>query len=316
MYREGALLERAPEHPQEETDSRMIERRFRELRSEGVELLATNLARPDGFAKTLILGSILTSEELRLRFGADFVKTHRGFYREHPSARQNQGGFDYNTYISLAGGLPQRAYQESYPNRWTDPAWRKGLGFITQAEKLLAQENAKPSWGIPALNEAIDAISNTARFEQRFQRYTNRTPHEYQQLLEQPTKDDFLDQLHIARKAEFLTEHGDQAEVNIVPTEGILPRLPLDQTVILVPEKSEEALRRYLQRKIGELKPFAEELKNSYGVDIAELTPEVILSRYPNIYWYPQDNIGLAVEYLSAHKEKLDELLPEQNLRP
>ena len=126
----------------EELDEEKIRRLFVETSSDKIELLANQVARPDGFAKTLILGSIATSEELQKSIGVEFVKTHRGYYWRSPPTH-SEGG---NDYLSFNVGKPQRIYQESSHKRLRKN-WQGGLGYSLLAKPLLERENVSPSWG-------------------------------------------------------------------------------------------------------------------------------------------------------------------------
>ena len=112
----------------------------------------------------------------------------------------------------------------------------------------------------------------------------------------------------MARKADKLSG-GDQAEINMRKEKDCPPRLPLSETIILIPQESRAVFTRYLDRKIRETQKYANEIKNSFGVDVKKLNAEAVLKHYPNIYWYSQSSIELAVEYLSTHPQVIEGLL-------
>lgn len=85
--------------------------------------MANNLARPDGFIKTIILGQIMTSSELAREISPEFVKTHRGYYHSFPPSHYDRWG--ENDYISFTVGKTQRRYQESLNKKYMRD-WRGG----------------------------------------------------------------------------------------------------------------------------------------------------------------------------------------------
>ena len=66
---------------------------------------------------------------------------------------------------------------------------------------------------------------------------------------------------------------------------------------------------RLIDIKLKEMKPFADKLRENYAIDLDSIDSEKVLSQYKNIYWYPQVNIQLAVEYLTTHPTRVAELI-------
>jgi len=289
----------------DEINPEKIQRLFQELPSEEIELLANNLARPDGFTKTLILGQIMTSTELRKRIDPEFVKTHRGYYNSLPPSHHHKWG--ENDYISFNVGKAQRRYQENSGKKFMID-WTGGLGFAIPAEAILAQNNVTPNWGGFQTKKAIKTLKGSPLSEKQFEKFYDLTGEQCWDTDRMPPKKDFLALVHMARKAGTL-DSDDQGEINMHPDREVLPHISLDSIIILIPASSKEAFKRYLSKKLKEIAPFAEKIKNLSGVDITLLNADKVLERYPNIYWYQQENIGLAIEYLSAHKEKVGELI-------
>ena len=91
-----------------------------------------------------------------------------------------------------------------------------------------------------------------------------------------------------------------------------MPEIDLRETVVLIPARSKAALLRLLRLKLKEMMKWQAKIKNAYQIDVASLTPEEVLARLPTIYWYPQDNVELAVEYLSTHKKELAKILGQK----
>lgn len=300
-----------PKIPQQETipeelDTEKIKRLFAELPLEKVELLANHLMRPDGFAKTLITGAICSSKELQEKIDHKFVKTHRGHYMSHtPDYYSGE-----NEYLSFNVGKTQPQYQKA--GNWHKPKEKteeNGLGFTTLANKLMQRENVSPVYGNFNLRQILEKEKDNPNFDLRLKKYANLSEEELWNADLRPKKEDFLSLVDIARKAGKLFAD-DQAEINMLKEEGNFPRLSLDETVILIPKKQKETIRRYLKKKINEIQKYASQIQNAFGIDVSKVTEETILSR-KNIYWYPQENIEIAVEYLTTHSEKIKEFFPE-----
>lgn len=301
--KETALIREGEEARDEEIDTEKIRREFVELPSEKVELLANHLMRPDGFAKTLITGSIATSAELQKEIGQEFVKTHRGHYMSYPPS----GGGE-NDYLSFNVGKAQRLYQESSSQKLLR-GWQRGLGFTVPAEKLMYQENVLPSYGGFYIKNLAKNLRDAKASEPAFEKFYNLASDEMQELDFRPPKKDFLTLVNMARKAGTLTG-GDQAEINMrKEKDGKLPRLSLKNIIILIPAQSDMAFKRYLDKKIKDIQPFSKKLFEAFGVDISKLTADIVLAKYKNIYFYPQKNIELAINYLTTHPERLKQLL-------
>lgn len=285
----------------EETDSEAIQKLFREMPSDKIELLANHLARPDGFAKTLITGCIAGSEELRKKIGQGFAKTTRGHYMHYPAT----DSFGHNDDLSFNVGKPQRFYQETSTKR-LNRDWKNGLGFSVPAKTLLARKNVEPSWGAFQLYKAVQLLKQSPLSESEFEKYYNISQTEAFEIDQYPPKEGFLTLVHMARKAGLLSgEPGDQAEINMRKENEKFPRLSLEKTIILIPQKSKSVFEKYLSRKLKESMFSQDEIKSAFGVDVSGLNAEEIINRYPNIYWYPQENIGLAIEYLSTHPQNI-----------
>jgi len=105
MFEQGPIQESLPSA---EASAEKIRRDFREKPSSEVELLANNLARPDGFAKSLIIGKLLTSRALADAIAPEFVRTNRGYYKAYP--RVLHDSHDKNEYISFKVGKTQLMY--------------------------------------------------------------------------------------------------------------------------------------------------------------------------------------------------------------
>ncbi|MBI4276423.1 hypothetical protein HY629_01135 [Candidatus Uhrbacteria bacterium] len=289
----------------DEIDRAMIEKRFVEAPSAEVRLLANHLMRPDGFVKTLILGDIRTSAELKKTVGQDFVKTHRGWYMSYPPNHYSGS----NDYVSFNVGKAQGMYAVSGRSSTTvDDEWRGGLGFVMPAEALLGRPDVRLSWGMLGTNNALKKIRDTPLFEDQFRSVQTLPSEEERDRDWHPKKDDILLRVHISRKAGMLTGT-DQAEANIHAAAGEFPKLSVQETVILIPDNRRAAFIRLVEKKLKEIQPCAEKLQRAYGIDVAALGADTVLARHPNIYWYPQDNAGLASEYLSTHPERIASII-------
>lgn len=287
-----------------EINTEQIRRLFVESLSEKVEFYATHLMRPDGFAKTLITGSIVSSSELQNKIGRKFTKTNRGYYMRYPPSYEE----GENDYISFNVGCPQRMYQEEDTiAQQTNRNWEEGFGFALPAKKLLDSTSVQPSWGNFHLKETIKKLKNNPLLsEPKFEKYYNLSKEKVQEFDLSPLKDDFLTFTHMARKAGYLTEdNDDQAEINMQKEDNKFPRLSLQNVVILIPLSAQESFKHYLNKKIREIQPFREKIKETFGVDILNITADIVLGQYKNIYWYPQKNIRSAIEYLSIYPEKI-----------
>ncbi|MFA5830997.1 MAG: hypothetical protein WC878_04180 [Candidatus Paceibacterota bacterium] len=291
----------------EEIDTEKIKRLFVELPFEKIEFLANHLMRPDGFAKTLITGSICTSEELQNAIDWNFAKPHRSYYMAGPRT----GSFsDTNDYLSFGVGKAQQMYQMGNPDKPMEKAKENGLGFTVPAKKLIENDIAIPSWLCIGLNKMVEREKEHFSGDPRFIKYINLSDDQLSKLDERPQKEDFLTLIDMARKAGEL-DGRDQAEINMRKTNDKYPRFSVDEMIVLIPEKQRQTFEYYLQKKIREVQKYAEEIKRMFGVDVAETTVDSVLSR-KNIYWYPQENIEIAVEYLTTHPEKINEFLPQE----
>lgn len=162
------------------------------------------------------------------------------------------------------------------------------------------------------MRKVIRTLKGSSFSEKRFEKYYNLTKEQCWDINRMPPKDDFLTLVNMARKAGTLNS-SDQGEINMRPDGKIPPRISLDAAIILIPKTSKGPFKRYLAKKLKEITPFAEGIKDLTGVDITLLDADKVLDRCPNIYWYPQENIELAVEYLSTHKDKIGELTSKKS---
>jgi hypothetical protein len=289
----------------EEINTEKIKRLFIESPSEKVELLANHLMRPDGFAKTLITGSIRSSEELQGDIDYDFAKPHRSYYQG-----DRKSFLGTNDYLSFSVGKTQQLYHRGNPEKTPEKAGENGTGFTLPARKFLSQDSVIPSWLCIGLEKMIAQEKEHFSGDPRLLKYVNFSDSQLLKFDERPPKEDFLMLVDVARKAGRL-DGRDQAEVNMYKQMSQYPRLSIDETIILIPEKQRKTIERYLQKKIREVQKYAEEIKRMFGVDVAKVQADDVLSR-KNIYWYPQENIEIAVEYLTTHPEKIYEFLPQE----
>lgn len=286
----------------DETDPEKIQQLFVEAPSEHVELLANHLMRPDGFAKTLISGSIVSSAELQEKIGEEFVKTHRGFYMSHPPSRRGGG----NDYLSFNVGKAQRLYQDG--SRWKlKGGWENGLGFVTPAKELLNCSTVEPSWGCLDLRSIIEKTKDNPTLALALKKYSALSPNRLWDIEQKPSKEDLLFLVDTARKVGNLTG-GDQAEVNMRKDGDEYPRLSLEEMVTLIPAAQRRVFERYLHKKLHDIEPYEKKINDTFGVSLSNVDEHTILG-HRNIYWYPQENIELAVEYLTTHPERLHEFL-------
>ncbi len=284
----------------DEMDFEKNQRLFREMPSKDFALLVSHLTRPDAFIKTLITGEIASSEELRESFSEDFVKTHReyislGSWEEKPE----------NDYVSFAIGLPLCEYASESS---TEILKKGGLGFVQLADTFLSRS---------------DTVDSEAQLRQPFSRdlfeYNEFVKSEaYEQdfaeavsflkgnpFVKYLSKKHILDVLNVARKWGRLdAEHPVEIHISR-DEEDRYPRMKVSDTLVLIPTSEREQALESLKKVIEDMKQHSSKLKEMFGVDVANLDAETLLNSY-NIYWYPQDNITLAIEYLSTHKEKLE----------
>lgn len=281
---------------------------FLEKPDNEVVIMATNLARPDGFAKTLITGSLATSEELQKYVGVGFVRTHRGHYFRFPQPRhpKEEGS---NDYLSFQVGLPQRLY--SQPSVSIQRDWRGGLGVSMIAQSIVNNPHAVIRYGNLGLKNIVEKLHGGSELERKLISMRKDELREYDKT---PPLEDLTELVQIARRYGFLDEERDQAEVNITKSENLYPRVSLSETIILIPANSKESMTRLVQIKLNECKKFAGNLKNMFGVDVTELTAVDIINRYPNIYWYPQSTIALATKYLSIHPNVVNNIINSSRL--
>lgn len=283
------------------TDETGIERAFVERPCKDVELLANHLTRPDAFAKMLMLGRLTASTELARAIDPGFTRTHRGYYlKSREEARgEPQKHHHFNAHISFNIGKPQAYYASSYGIRALPN--HGGLGVTFSAKGLLADPNTQIAWGQLETWAATRIVGGTPLMEPAFLPFFEKTKVQLNSEKEelQPPKDNFLNRVHLSRKAGLLTGM-DQAEVQLHGEAGAAPEIPLTEMVILVPERMEEALIRLLRLKLREIEPWKDAIEARYGIDLTSATPEGILAGFPNIYWYPQRTIEHAVEFLSV----------------
>jgi hypothetical protein len=305
----------------DETDPERIHRRFVELPSDQVELLASNLSRPDGFAKMLIVGQLMTSAELFRIIGSEAVRTNRGAYLSHRSGQEFHHG---NDYLSFQVGIPDRFYASNpqVPRSGpSSPDRIKGLGTVMSAQDLVDDPRSFCLFGGFSTARNISLLKEAGIRDAAIETLADIPVERLARMDLQPPKERLPAMAHAARRADRMTGD-DQGEVDLMRRPGArpgvsdakgdgsaaLPRIPLDDMVILVPEQSRSALARLIGLKIRELRPQAAPLREKLGVELDGLTGEAVLARYRNIYWYPQAHIGLAVQYLSTHPERFREL--------
>ncbi|MBI3632077.1 MAG: hypothetical protein HY225_01375 [Candidatus Vogelbacteria bacterium] len=143
----------------DETNEAKIEKDFVGMSSDKIELLASHLMRPDGFIKALIVGKILTSEEISKKIGHGFARTHRGYYMTFPTPdEKNQTYHASNDYVSFSIGVPQTMYTRSSYVRAELGGTSPGLGFILPASGLLNQNRVTPGWGMFKIEESLKEI--------------------------------------------------------------------------------------------------------------------------------------------------------------
>ncbi len=293
--------------PSQETDPEYIHERFIELPSSEVELLASNLQRPDGFAKMLILGGLRTSKELQKNLGDAFPRTQRGTYMAN--AQYNMP-HHLNDYLSFKVGKVDRDYTEpSRYQREVQLGERRppGLGVVFPAAILLAKPTSAIGFGQFESRKAIQEIP-PERMEPEFAPIVSASYDQHLDWNLKPPKELFLALAQLARKTGYLSD-GDQGELNLYQeSEGSLPMLSLDDGIILIPAGSRPAMERLLRIKLLEMKPYTERIRTAYGVDIETLTPAEILNTHKNIYWYPQEDISLAVEYLTTRPDLIERI--------
>ncbi|MBI3633592.1 MAG: hypothetical protein HY226_04855 [Candidatus Vogelbacteria bacterium] len=292
----------------DETNEVKIDKDFVKMPSDKIELLANHLMRPDGFIKTLIIGKILTSEEITRTIGLNFVRTHRGFYKTFPRPTEaTQSKYGTNKDIAFAIGAANKMYAIRRSGKRSQEAIQ-GLGFVLPAKRLLEKTNSTPVWGNFDIADSLKKVNGTQRDEQQFEKYKSLDFKGDRKIYEKyewnTPKEDVAPLVNLSRK---------QAEVQLKPEAGILPNLSINETIILIPQPKREALRRLFEIKKRSLASFREKIKDAYGVDIENISFEDVEKRYQGqIYWYPQKNIDLAVQYLTTHPEKIKEFYTEE----
>lgn len=308
-----------PKYPAEVVDKETIKRRFIELPPEEVQLLAVNLARKEGFIRSLVLGQIITSSELNERVGNKFVKTHRGYYmRFDPGNQLYISG--HNDYISFNIGRAQKLYTRDADDYQEEENWDGGYGCAIPAEQIIDNSKTQCSWGCfnmpglvkgehydgknPELDNMIEKYPRFARFR-KLKELSSNELWDYDHV---PPKEDLIDLVHITRLRDHL-RGTDQAEVNLHKQGDEYPRQNLDESVIFIPESEKDTIVADIEAELKLLQPFGDKIKALCGIDVTKLTAEQVLANYPNIYWYPQRNIGLAVLYLSTHPEEIKRII-------
>lgn len=298
------------EFPADEIDAALIEERFANLANEEVTLLATNLARPDGFIKTLIMGSLITSKELIANINSTFVRTHRGYYKTWPPTYD--GGA--NSYLSFKIGCPDLDYTspDSQSGSSKDK-WKDGLGFAFIAEQIISLSNTVVNYGNFGLySHKRNLLEEGKPLPPELAAMTDEEFLASEQI---PSKSDFIKFTHMARQYRTL-HNNDQGELNIKAQEEVFPKVDLKQGIIFIPLREKSAIKQLILTTISESLPFADQILEAYGIDIKSLTPEAVLNQYPNIYWYPQQNIDLAIKYLSTHPERIEQIIGQNNKEP
>lgn len=269
-------------------------RLFLELPSKNVQIFAIQLARPDGFLKTLITGEIATSAELRKKFPTAHTKTHRGDYLGRP----NDEGEATNNYLSFKVGLPDDIYGD--------------MGFLEPAEKFLSRPEVDPEaepGGV--LLDSADYFKTTPQFEPGLNgavSFLRENP-----LAKYVPKNILIDVIHASRKSGILTgKNSPEAHIfSENDDESLLPRLSISGMLVLIPEKNRDALVESLSLVLEDNQKISGQIREMFGVDITKLSAEQILQS-KQIYWYPQDTIIEAITYLSTHKKRLEELLEKK----
>lgn len=292
---------------------------FRDLPCSDLQFFAIHLARPESFLKILATGQIATSTEIREKFGKDFSKTHRG----HFMMRGEEFVSSANDYISFSIGLPKPEYGSS--RRFiTDDSEKtdNGMGFILKTENLFknpglarAGEVGGPIMGTGDISAKLDNFQSSDRYEPHLEDAVK-----YLREWSKPTDIEISEMeniLHVARKRNSLNAI-NTPEVHLYSPQYMDPnrdqdvpevpaRLPLSQTLVLIPRKTKPLLIKALQLTINKLRVNKQGLQELFSVDTGQLSVEAVLGQY-HIYWYPQSNITEAVEYLSTHKERFNEL--------
>lgn len=274
-------------------DSEIIHERFRTTSPESVDLYAVNLTRPDGFAKTLIVGSLVTSKELAEEISPTFVRTHRGYYLS------NDQDIGTNDHISFNVGRAQLMYAKSY-GLLADDEFSGGLGFAFPVQDILSRSDSKVTYGNFNIVKAIATLENTQSLPVIYEKYRDLIPKQLKEKDLVPDKNELEDFVQIARMAGTLTGD-DQGEVNLVPQDS-LPQLKINTGLILVPARSERAIKRLVDTKLKEMLPYREQLQIAFGIDVTEITADSLLSKYPNILWYKEKNIDDAIMNISIKR--------------
>ncbi len=287
------------QEPIDPLDETGIERAFVERPCADVELRANHLTRPDAFAKILILGRLTSSRALADDIDPRFTRTHRGYYMTIDGTEESQASHDFNPHISFNIGKTQALYASS--RGWRALPSHGGLGVTLPAEPLIADPNVRVSWGSLKTSRALKRVRDTPRMEKAFEPLLGISRETLNRQEFEPPKEDFLTRVHLCRKAGLLTG-SDQAEVNLYGAGGRAPEIPLEQAIILAPRGTEAAILRLLRIKLRAIEPWSDAIERRYGIDLTRVTPEGILGRLPNLYWYPQRTIGHAVEFLSLRR--------------
>jgi hypothetical protein len=302
----------------DELNIEKIEREFVELPPDKVELLAVNLARTEGFTRSLIIGKVLTSQELADKMGSQFVKSHRGYYMSHPP-RQTYHGLNSNISFNL--GREQNLYAKPTMewNEETDKFERDDFGgpygSVYIGKDLLKNLNVTPSWGANLVgqrksNEFKKLAEKYPQFK-KFEKFNQMNSEERFDYDCKPPKEDFYDYVQFMRMLGKL--HGsDQCEINYNKSESDeFPKVDLEDGIILIPNIEREEFLDQIQAELELILPVADKIKESFGVDISGLEAEAVIGRFESIYWYPQDDIAHAVQYLTTHPEVIREIRGE-----
>lgn len=289
----------------QETDPQIINHEFETKPDNEILLLASHLTRPNAFTKILITGTLTSSSYLIEKFGDRFVRTHRGYYKTFPSSYTHGANKD----ISFRLGNGQALY--NFSEHQNAKRWTKGLGFTIPEPTISSISGYVTEYaGINQMKVFRDRIKKSSPLSLIEQKILALDDDQLRKFGTNPPAEDFNNFINLARRYRFLDEAKDQAEVKLLPpSPNKPPKVDLKQAIILIPSQSQEAIVRLLDIKLKEIAKHKDQIIEHSGVDITKMTGSKIISQYQNIYWYPQENIGLAIKYLSAHPEKVKNIL-------
>jgi hypothetical protein len=258
------------------TDEESIRNRYKECPSNECTLFAVHATKAWNLAHILLSGYLGSSEDEL----PPEVRNHRKAFLGH----SDESG--KNDDISFSVGFAERLYAEENPYQ-TKGEWTGGMGVVVPIEDLAAQHNVKVKTGLFDTQEALKMLQSTDLMEPSFQSYVDMPAEALWDMSHTPsTVGDLVTLAHIERKADLL--YPGKAEAGMFPDDKGLPRLNLNETKILLPLKRKDVIMRYLQSALIKLN--------------ADVTVEQLLEKYPQIYWYPERNIDLAVKALSVKK--------------